>query len=176
MNRRNRGGGKAAKVESGIFKLATKREVKLLGKEDELRWSISPRNLARPPSLTTSPNPPTFSGCFSDKVSASGCFRGTLVQVLPLRAKIHRVLLLCFLHFKMVTKLNREYSVTQEVHISLSINKVLLEHSHIHLHIACGCFCATTGVLNSCDKSQCGLQSLTYYQTLSLGASQVVQW
>ena len=45
MNRRNRGGGKAAKVESGIFKLATKREVKLLGKEDELRWSISPRDM-----------------------------------------------------------------------------------------------------------------------------------
>lgn len=87
MNRINRGGGKAAKVESGIFKLATKREVKLLGKEDELRLWISPRIRPGPP------RPPAFSGCFSGKVSASGCCRGTLVQVLSLRTKIHRVLL-----------------------------------------------------------------------------------
>ena len=33
MNRRHRGGGKVAKEESGIFKLA-KHEVKLLGKEN----------------------------------------------------------------------------------------------------------------------------------------------
>ena len=54
--------------------------------------------------------------------------------------------------------------MTQEVHISLSVNKVLLEHS-IHLHVACGCFCATTRELSSCDRL-CGLQSLTYDQAL----------
>lgn len=54
--------------------------------------------------------------------------------------------------------------MTQEVHISLSVNKVLLEHS-IHLHGACGCFRATIGELSYCDRL-CGLQSLTYYQAL----------
>ena len=52
-----------------------------------------------------------------------------------------------------------------EIQISVSINKILLEHSHTqHLHIVFGCSCATKAELNSSNSDQmtCKAENIDY--------------